>query len=184
MKIDEVTGLLSDVCYVISPHQDVRPADAVVSMIVIHGISLPPGEFGGQAITDFFMGKLVAEQHPYFLEIIQLRVSAHLLINRAGIVTQFVPFTARAWHAGVSIFAGQENCNDFSIGIELEGTDNIPYTLDQYQTLVKVIALLQEKYPAITMDRIVGHSDVAPGRKTDPGPIFDWGYLRSKLKDY
>lgn len=165
-----------------SPNFNQRPMEAGVSLLVIHNISLPPGEYGGSHICDFFGNCLDVAAHPYFREIAQLQVSAHLLIDRQGEVTQFVSFEDRAWHAGQSCFAGAENCNDFSIGIELEGADESPYTDAQYQTLHHVTRLLQQHYPAITKQRIVGHSDIAPGRKTDPGPAFDWDRYLNELE--
>lgn len=164
-----------------SPHCDERPEKVEIDMIVIHGITLPPGQFGTNFIEDFFCGKLDYSLHPYFLTIKDLRVSSHLLISRVGEITQFVPFSKRAWHAGQSIFQGRTNCNDFSIGIELEGTDDLPYEKEQYHQLAKVIKFLMKTYTKITPERIVGHSDIAPGRKTDPGPNFDWGYLKELI---
>lgn len=181
MNVNLTTGLLSDVEYIPSPHCDERPQESTIDMIVVHGISLPPGEFGGNAIQDFFCGKLDNRQHPYFETIATLRVSSHLYIDRAGHVIQFVPFHRRAWHAGQSQFQGRDACNDFSIGIELEGTDDIPYEQVQYQRLVSVIQSLMRVYPAIMPNRIVGHADIAPGRKTDPGPAFDWNHLKHLL---
>ena len=174
-------GLLEPVLYLPSPHQDERPAAASVDLLVIHGISLPPSQFGTQAVEAFFCGHLDVALHPEYAKIAHLRVSAHLFIKRSGEVVQFVPFNKRAWHAGVSYFQGRTHCNDFSIGIELEGTDEIPYELLQYQQLAKITCLLQVVYPAITPERIVGHVDIAPGRKTDPGPLFDWDFFRSML---
>lgn len=150
-------------------------------MIVVHGISLPPGEFGSKAVEDFFTGHLDSSLHPYFATIQTLKVSSHLFIKRTGEIIQFVPFNRRAWHAGESSFQGRTRCNDFSIGIELEGTDTTPYEIKQYEQLVRVIRILMQAYPAITADRIVGHVDIAPGRKTDPGPYFDWNYLKGRL---
>ncbi|WP_148338394.1 1,6-anhydro-N-acetylmuramyl-L-alanine amidase AmpD [Aquicella siphonis] len=181
-KINAVTGLLEPVAYRPSPHHDERPEGMPVDMIVVHGISLPPGEFGSGAIEDFFCGRLDFASHPAFADIAALRVSAHLLIRRSGEIIQFVPFTRRAWHAGESHFHGRARCNDFSIGIELEGTDDIPYEPVQYSQLGEVINALVRAYPAILRDRIVGHADIAPGRKTDPGHSFDWAYLRGILK--
>jgi N-acetyl-anhydromuramoyl-L-alanine amidase len=181
LKINTAFGLLEPINYQPSPHHDERPAGAEIDMIVVHGISLPPGEFGSNAIETFFCGKLDMNSHPAFADIAALRVSAHLLIRRTGEIIQFVPFTRRAWHAGESAFQSRTRCNDFSIGIELEGTDHIPYEQVQYQQLGHVITLLTQAYPAITQDRIVGHSDISPGRKTDPGPAFDWVYLRGIL---
>jgi len=163
-----------------SPHQDERPFSMPVDLLVIHNISLPPQEFGGSFIEELFLAKLNPEAHPYFSQISHLRVSAHLLIRRDGTIVQFVPFNQRAWHAGVSQHEGRDACNDFSIGIELEGTDDIPYTGAQYYSLQVVTQALLRAYPAITKDRIVGHEHIAPGRKTDPGPSFDWKrYLAS-----
>jgi len=176
LEINPITGLLQPVNYQPSPHQDERPTGVLIDMVVIHGISLPPGEFGSNAIQSFFCGTLDACAHPAFADIAHVRVSAHLLIRRTGEIIQFVPFTKRAWHAGESSFQGKTHCNDFSIGIELEGTDHHPYELAQYQQLSKMIALLRRAYPLITEDRIVGHVDIAPLRKTDPGPTFDWDY--------
>ena len=181
MKIDLATSRLSGVEYYLSPHCDDRPRGTVPDTIIIHGISLPPGEFGGDAIRNFFCGKLDYAAHPYFESIATLKVSSHLLIKRDGSIIQFVPFEKRAWHAGKSFFDGRENCNDFSIGIELEGTDDCPYEKIQYEQLARVIQLLIKNYPAITRERIVGHSDIAPGRKTDPGPSFDWVFLDTLL---
>jgi len=148
--------------------------------LVIHNISLPPGQFGGPYICDFFTNCLDVGADPYFEGIGSLKVSAHLLIRRDGEMVQFVSFDDRAWHAGQSTFAGADNCNDFAIGIELEGTDDMPYTDDQYRVLQDVTEALMSRYPALDKQRIVGHSDIAPGRKTDPGPAFDWPrYLNS-----
>ena len=177
MNIDSKTGLLMPVRYIPSAHCDDRPVNLSIDMIVIHNISLPPGVFGTGRIEQFFTGQLDSSAHPYFATITQLTVSAHLLIDRCGVVTQFVPFSQRAWHAGQSSFQGRERCNDFSIGIELEGTDDLAYEKIQYERLVNIIELLMISYPSITRERIVGHSDIAPGRKTDPGPFFDWSYL-------
>jgi AmpD protein len=175
LKIDR--GLLEGVRYLPSEHYDARPDNMQIDMIVIHGISLPPGQFGTGAVEQFFCGKLDFKDHPYYETISHLRVSSHLLINRQGEICQFVPFFKRAWHAGVSYFQGRECCNDFSIGIELEGTDDLPYEKVQYTQLVKVIKSLQTMYTGITRERIVGHSDIAPGRKQDPGPFFSWERL-------
>lgn len=180
-KVNIKTGLLESAIYQPSSHCDERPLDTQIDMIVIHGISLPPGQFGSPAIEQFFCGKLDHNQHPYFATIGHLTVSAHLLINRAGEITQFVPFHQRAWHAGESFFQGKTRCNDFSIGIELEGTDELPYEEVQYQQLGKTVSALMQAYPAICAERIVGHNDIAPGRKTDPGPSFDWQYLKRNL---
>lgn len=157
-----------------SPNRDARPADTVVDLLVIHNISLPPGEFGGPWIDDLFLARLDPEAHPYFSAIAGVPVSAHLLILRDGRCVQYVPFGERAWHAGASCFAGRERCNDYSIGIELEGTDDHPFDPLQYRALAGVTRTLMAAYPGIRPERIVGHSDIAPGRKTDPGAHFDW----------
>ena len=173
--------LLEPVLYRPSPYQDDRPPGVLIDMIVIHGISLPPGEFGSNHIENFFCGQLDFSLHPSYTSIASLRVSSHLLIKRMGEIIQFVPFIKRAWHAGESFFQNKTNCNDFSIGIELEGTDDLPYEKQQYEILAAVIRLLMKRYSAITKDRIVGHADIAPGRKTDPGLVFNWKYLRGML---
>ncbi len=159
--------------YIPSPNCNERP-DGEISLLVIHNISLPPGQFGGGHIAELFTNRLEPSGHPFFEEIEGLEVSAHLLIERDGRMIQFVPFDRRAWHAGRSCFQGREACNDFSIGIELEGTDDTPYTDAQYQALAAVSRGLMQAYPELNRDRITGHSDIAPGRKTDPGPAFDW----------
>lgn len=165
-----------------SPNQSERPPAIAIDMLVIHNISLPPGEYGGHWIDALFCNRLDPGAHPYFADICHLRVSAHLLIDRAGRVTQYVPFDRKAWHAGQSCFQGQENCNAFSIGIELEGCDEEPFTAAQYAALIKVTKWLREAYPAIAPARVIGHSDIAPGRKTDPGPCFDWTYYRQQAE--
>lgn len=164
-----------------SPNQSDRDDVADISLLVLHNISLPPGEFGGCYIDDLFCNCLDQEIHPFFREIARLRVSAHLLIDRNGSVTQYVPFHRKAWHAGESCFEGRINCNDFSIGIELEGTDNECFTQAQYSELINICKLLMHEYPAIESSRIVGHCDIAPQRKTDPGPCFDWEKLKVGL---
>ncbi|MDZ7803040.1 1,6-anhydro-N-acetylmuramyl-L-alanine amidase AmpD [Thiohalophilus sp.] len=181
MQIDPHTGLLQGARQCPSPNYNARPDPGDISLLVIHGISLPPQQFGGDAIDRFFTNCLDPAQHPYFREICDLQVSAHLLIRRNGELVQYVPFGERAWHAGDSQFAGRTNCNDFSIGIELEGSDELPYEPVQYQQLQAVTRLVQQAYPAITRERIVGHCDIAPGRKTDPGPAFDWARLMAAL---
>jgi len=153
----------------------------VADLIVIHGISLPPGKFGGPHIDRLFTGRLDPSDHPYFQEIAGLRVSAHLLIRRAGEVVQYVPLHRRAWHAGKSSYRGRDRCNDYSVGIELEGADDHPYTTTQYRRLATVIRVLRRGVPSLSAAPVVGHSDVAPGRKTDPGPAFDWPRLRRLL---
>ncbi len=175
MKISH--GVFTSARYHPSPHCDNRLDNSAIDMIVIHNISLPPAEFGNDHIENFFCGQLDHSLHPYFETIQSLRVSSHLLIKRTGEVIQFVPFNKRAWHAGASCFQGRERCNDFSIGIELEGTDDLPYEIIQYEKLAELIKNLQNTYPGIVRERIVGHSDIAPLRKTDPGPSFDWHYL-------
>lgn len=160
-----------------SPNYDQRPPHTVIDLLVIHNISLPPNEFGDHWIDDLFLNRLNPTAHPYFAAIAQLRVSAHLFIRRDGTHIQYVPFTQRAWHAGQSCFQGRERCNDYSIGIELEGADHIPFTDTQYQTLNTSIAQLRSTYLAITPERIVGHCDIAHGRKTDPGAAFDWARM-------
>ena len=157
-----------------------RP-QAEISLLVIHCIALPPRIYGGDAIERLFTGSLPAESHPYFAQISGLRVSAHLLIRRTGELVQFVGFDQRAWHAGASSFQGRDNCNDFAIGVELEGSDDQPYTQLQYRQLVKVTRLLQQAYPAITQERICSHAAIAPGRKTDPGSGFDWDFYWEEL---
>lgn len=155
-------------------HFDERPDPADVSLLVIHNISLPPGQFANSYIDDFFGGRLDCSLHPYFARLAGVRVSAHCVIYRDGRICQYVPFAKRAWHAGLSVFAGRDKCNDFSVGIELEGTDTEPYTDAQYQALCHLTRHLQQLYPAIVPERIQGHQHIAPGRKTDPGPAFDW----------
>lgn len=157
-----------------SPNCDARPDPADISLLVVHCISLPPEQFGGDYISDLFCNRLDPRQHAYFQEIYQLKVSAHVLIRRDGEIVQYVPFDKRAWHAGVSSFLGRERCNDFSIGIELEGSVNQAYEEIQYRQLIALTRSLLRNYPKLSSERIVGHSDIAPGRKTDPGPCFDW----------
>jgi len=164
-----------------SPNCDERPDD--ISLLVVHGISLPPDEYGGPWIDALFTNTLDPNEHEYFKKICHLKVSSHLLIRRNGELVQYVPFHQRAWHAGESCFKDKVACNDFSIGVELEGSDEQPYTDEQYQQLADVIKAIQAEYPAITHDRITGHSDIAPGRKTDPGPAFDWSRLHALLSD-
>lgn len=163
-----------------SPHFEKREEDEPINLLVMHNISLPPGEFGGTHIINFFMGKLDPTLDPYFENIYNIRVSAHCLIKRGGEIVQFVSFNDKAWHAGISCYKGREKCNDFSIGIELEGTDDIPYTQAQYQKLADVTRSLLHVYPDLK-DNIVGHSDIAPDRKTDPGSAFDWKGFRQML---
>ncbi|MGY4675738.1 1,6-anhydro-N-acetylmuramyl-L-alanine amidase AmpD [Ursidibacter arcticus] len=174
-------GWLLEQKQVISPHFDPRPFNDDISLLVIHYISLPPDEFGGDFIDHFFQGKLDPTEHPYFEEIKDLKVSAHCLINRQGKITQYVNFNDMAWHAGVSCFEGREKCNQFSIGIELEGSNNQPFTQAQYQTLAQLTQVIMQTYPKITPERIVGHCDIAPERKIDPGQYFDWEYYQYLL---
>jgi N-acetyl-anhydromuramoyl-L-alanine amidase len=161
-----------------SPHHDARPDPNDISLIVIHGISLPPGEFGGPYVDQLFMGTLDPAEHPYFKEIEGLRVSSHFVIRRDGRLVQYVACRERAWHAGASVWNGRERCNDFSIGIELEGADDVPYAEPQYDTLAALTQALTGRYGALG---IAGHSDIAPGRKTDPGPWFDWDRYRASI---
>ncbi len=180
-QIDEDGAWLVGARIIESPNCDERAELSDISLLVIHGISLPPKEYGGGFIDQLFTNTLIPEAHPYFAEIHELRVSSHLLIDRKGEVTQYVPFTKRAWHAGESCFDGREVCNDFAIGIELEGCDEEAYCEIQYTTLAKVTDMICQRWNKITKDRIVGHSDIAPGRKTDPGPAFDKNYYLSLL---
>ena len=161
-----------------SPNCDDRPDGCAVSLIVVHGISLPPGEFGGDAITRLFTNRLDAADHPAFATIAELRVSAHFLIRRDGALLQFVACERRAWHAGKSSWQGRDRCNDYSIGIELEGADTLPYAAAQYAMLARLVRALGRRYP---VEDVVGHSDIAPGRKTDPGPAFEWERLARLL---
>ena len=172
--VDIQTGLIEPAVQCASPNRDGRPHGSAPEMIVLHGISLPPGQFGGPEIEQLFTNQLDWDAHPYFGEIRGLEVSTHLLIRRDGELMQFVPFTERAWHAGESCFRGRDRCNDYSIGIELEGEDETPYTDKQYAALRDVVHTLIKTYPAISAREIAGHCDVSPGRKSDPGPAFDW----------
>ena len=178
-----VEGWISQASRVPSPNCGPRPTGIVPDLLVLHNISLPPGCYGGDAIERFFTNCLDCDEHPFYEEIRGLQVSAHLLIRRGGQLLQFVDLRERAWHAGPSCFAGRENCNDFSIGIELEGSDDDPYTEQQYRVLVDVTIALQAVYPDLVDGHIVGHSDIAPGRKTDPGPAFDWYRYRQGLTE-
>jgi len=180
--IDKATGLLEPAVQCDSPNQDDRPDGAEPTMIVVHGISLPPGEFGGPEIEALFTNSLDWDAHPYFGQIRGMEVSAHVLIRRDGSVIQFVPFGKRAWHAGESCFRGQHRCNDFAVGIELEGEDETPYDDRQYAVLQGVVKALCVAYPAISPREIAGHCDIAPGRKSDPGPAFDWLRLYDGLR--
>jgi N-acetyl-anhydromuramoyl-L-alanine amidase len=172
-------GWLSGAKAVPSPNQDERPPNETVRLVVIHAISLPPGEFGGSGVEQLFTNCLKADAHPYYREIQVLRVSAHFFIRRDGRLIQFVPTTRRAWHAGISVWRDRERCNDFSLGIEMEGCDEEPFTHIQYVRLARLIRILRR---AFAIEEIVGHADIAPGRKTDPGPRFDWARLRKLLR--
>ncbi|MCF2948683.1 1,6-anhydro-N-acetylmuramyl-L-alanine amidase AmpD [Paraglaciecola aquimarina] len=174
-------AILTHAEYYPTTHWDERPDPDDISLLVIHNISLPPNEFGGDYIKYFFTGRLDPTLHPYFQKIHQMRVSAHCLIKRGGEVIQFVPFDKRAWHAGISSYQGTTRCNDFSIGIEMEGADHIPYTSLQYNSLQLVTKSIMSTYSDISLGRIVGHNDIAPGRKTDPGFSFDWAKYRQAL---
>ncbi|HEX5793492.1 MAG TPA: 1,6-anhydro-N-acetylmuramyl-L-alanine amidase AmpD [Rheinheimera sp.] len=181
-----MTATMPGITQRFSPHCDDRPDDEAVSLLVVHNISLPAGEFAPVPQHSFvdalFMGTLDCSAHASFASLAGVRVSAHCVIWRDGSIFQYVPFAKRAWHAGVSRFAGRERCNDFSIGIELEGTDNLPYTDQQYHSLISLTQFIMQQYPAITPQRIVGHCDIAPGRKTDPGTAFDWMRYRNDIK--
>ena len=181
MNIDPQTGLLDAARFVPSPNFDERPAGQPMDLLVVHNISLPPNEFDGPYIEQLFTNCLNPDAHPYFQDICHLRVAAHLLIRRSGEIIQFVPFHKRAWHAGESCFGERTGCNDFSIGIELEGGDDISFEDAQYEKLIEISQQLLRTYPDITLEHIVGHSDIAPGRKTDPGPAFDWNRYRAGL---
>jgi AmpD protein len=172
---------MDSVRFVASPNCDDRPEKTLPTLIVIHGISLPPKQYGGPWIDALFTNTLPPEEHPYFAEISHLEVSSHLLIRRDGELVQYVPFHKRAWHAGVSCYDGEESCNNFSIGIELEGSDDDPYEEAQYQQLSHIIQTLLYAYPSLSRERIAGHSDIAPGRKTDPGEAFNWSRLEHWL---
>lgn len=180
LTIDDA-GWLQSVAVFRSPNCNARPRDSQIKLVVVHGISLPPGEYGGGHIQDFFCNKLDPGLHPYFATISDMTVSAHCLIERDGNILQFVSFLQRAWHAGESEWRDEPGCNDFSIGIELEGCDNDPYEAAQYSSLAKLVDALRATYPGIAADAIAGHSEIAPGRKTDPGPAFDWDRLSSLL---
>jgi AmpD protein len=177
MTIDE-RGRLVGARFVASPNCDERPTDAVIDLLVVHNISLPPERFSGDAIIRFFTNTLDYSGHPYFETLREVRVSAHFLIRREGETIQFVPCNMRAWHAGASSWRGRQRCNDFSIGIELEGTDTRPYTAAQYRKLAALTGALRRRYP---ITDVVGHADIAPDRKTDPGAAFDWRRFRSLI---
>jgi len=180
--VDAQSGLLRGARQVPSPNSDARPAGILPELIVVHGISLPPDQYGGPWIDRLFTNTLPPDEHPYFATISQLKVSSHALVRRDGEVVQYVPFHQRAWHAGASSYQGRERCNDFSIGIELEGADETPYEPAQYRVLSAVIFQLCAAYSSLSLSHIAGHSDIAPGRKTDPGPAFDWQRLYALLR--
>jgi AmpD protein len=182
LEIDAAAGLMRGVRQIESPNFDARPPGVRPELIVVHGISLPPGAYGGPWIDQLFTNTLAADAHPYFAEVAGLRVSSHLLVRRDGEITQYVRFTDRAWHAGKSCYRGREACNDFSIGVELEGTDTAPYEDVQYRVLANVVAALCSAYPELSTERLAGHSDIAPGRKTDPGPSFEWPRARRLIE--
>lgn len=181
MRIDPSRDYLLDARRVSSPNCDDRPDGCDISLLVVHGISLPPGQYGGSEIDRFFTNTLDAGAHPYFTQIADLKVSSHLLVRRDGEVVQYVPFRKRAWHAGESNYLGRAACNDFSIGIELEGLDDAPYTNVQYAVLAAIVKVLIDTFPGLSANCLVGHCDIAPQRKTDPGPAFDWARLRQQL---
>jgi AmpD protein len=181
MRIDPELGLLDGARYTPSPNYDLRPDGMGIDVLIIHNISLPPGQFGGPGIEQLFCNTLDCRAHPFYRDLEGLTVSSHLLIRRDGEIIQFVPFHLRAWHAGQSYCEGRARVNDFSIGIELEGTDFVPFDEAQYRVLRDVTRAIMARYPAITPSRIYGHSDIAPGRKTDPGPFFDWQRYRATL---
>ena len=181
MSIDTKTGLLDSAKYIASPNRDERSGEQATDLIVLHNISLPPAQFDDNWVASLFTNCLPADRDPYFESICQLQVSSHLYIRRNGEIFQFVPFHQRAWHAGVSSYQHKTGCNDFSIGIELEGTDDIAYEQIQYETLADVLETLISSYPDLKKERIAGHCDIAPGRKTDPGDSFDWQKLKQLL---
>jgi len=171
----DADGVLAGATQIPSPNCDERPEDETPTLLVVHSVSLPPGEFGGDAVVRFFTNTLDLSAHPYYQTLRDLRVSAHFLIRRGGEVLQFAPCARRAWHAGLSSWRGRQRCNDFSLGVELEGADDRAFTQAQYRRLAKLAAVLRTRYPLVD---IVGHADISPGRKIDPGPSFDWGHYR------
>ena len=175
----DIAGVCAGATLLPSPYYDERPEGEEVTLLVIHNISLPPGEFGGPYIDQLFLGTLDPDAHPYFKDLARVRVSSHFLIRRDGEVIQYVPTEMRAWHAGVSLWQGREKCNDFSIGIELEGADDVPFAEPQYAALARLTHALEKRYGTLNL---AGHSDISPGRKTDPGPWFDWGRFRLSLE--
>ncbi len=180
--IDPDTGLLEGARFLPSPNCDERPSASVPELVVVHNISLPPGRFGTGDVERLFLNRLDTTAREEYRDLEGLHVSAHLLIERDGRILQFVPFHRRAWHAGRSRWRGRERCNDFSVGIELEGTDTTPYTPVQYRRLAEAVRALERAYPGIRPDALAGHQDIAPGRKTDPGPAFDWDYLQALVE--
>jgi len=180
-ELDRKKYWIKNIRQVNSPNYDDRPSNFDISLVVIHGISLPPGEYGGPYIDQLFTNALDSSKHPYFVQIQSMKVSAHLLINRSGVVTQYVSFDKRAWHAGESEFQGCRDCNDFSIGIELEGSDDDSYETIQYERLSAITIMIMKSWPSVTPERISGHNDISIGRKTDPGPFFDWDYFYNLL---
>jgi len=178
--VNQNSGLLEDIQCRNSPNYNDRPEGCEIDLLVIHGISLPAGEFGGEWVDRLFLNQIKGDEHPGFVDLIGVTVSSHLFIRRSGEIIQYVPFNKRAWHAGVSQFDGRDNCNDFSIGIELEGTDDVAYENEQYTALIEVAISLLKAYP-ISEQRIVGHIDIAPGRKTDPGHVFNWPMFREDV---
>jgi len=177
MRIDS-SGRVAGVRFIASPNFDARPPEARIELLVVHGIGLPPRRFGGDAVPRLFTNTLDCTEDPYYAGLVGLRVSSHFLIRRSGEIIQFVPCAARAWHAGVSNWHGRDRCNDFSIGVELEGADTLPYLEAQYRQLRRLAGLLADHYP---ITDIIGHADIAPGRKTDPGPAFDWAHFRAGM---
>ena len=182
LSIDPGTGKVREARQVASPNCDERPSGCGPELMVIHGISLPPGEFGGPWVDQLFTNQLDPDAHPYFRDHADSKVSAHLLIRRDGELIQYMPLSKRAWHCGESCYQGRDQCNDFSVGIELEGTDELAYTDGQYDVLAQVINALGCAFPSLNDAPVVGHCDIAPGRKTDPGPAFDWSRLKELLK--
>ena len=183
LKIDSETGRVLGVPFMLSPNYNDRPVGHSLDLIVIHNISLPSGCFGGDDVPALFLNKLDSSRDPSYQDLIGLQVSAHCWIRRSGELIQFVPFHQRAWHAGESSHQGRSDCNNFSIGIELEGSDETPFESLQYERLIELTRALIAVYPTLSKDGIVGHSDVAPHRKTDPGPFFDWDYFKQQLKE-
>lgn len=177
--IADVNGRVDAARFVASGNCDERPPGEVITLLVLHNISLPPGEFGGDGVVHLFTNELDYDAHPYYRTLVDMRVSAHFLIRRSGELLQFVPCSMRAWHAGVSVWRGRSSCNDYSIGIELEGADDVPYAEAQYRVLAELTQALRAAYP---ITDVVGHCDIAPSRKSDPGPSFDWLRFRSSIE--